>query len=872
MISLIASASTEDRLPFLLASIPHTRVYRAAMSAFILTLLLSSLCLPAPASAQASLEVLELGWDGTIVPGSWAPVRVRVRGPGPEVTALVEIVLFSRMQTAPGATIPVTEYAVAAYGEDVALPPGVTKELTIWFPPENNAAGQVRLSVAGRTLAEQRVEFRVSRTPNWPLVGALAESPLIARTLTQIEIPYQSLFVPIDVVDLASGDLPARSEHLSALNALVVQGDAATGLTGEQRRAVHGWVLDGGNLVLIGGPNPGRPIAVLPPDTLGVSFTGADAAGDLTPLLQWAGMGDGGGVMAPAARLRSDTGAVLAGTRDTPLVWRQGIGRGTVTILAVDPALEPLASSAATPVILRKLLESSLPTSAGERQNPGYFGLGAQSAAQRLSGVTSALPPEAFPSWQLVGIVLGGFALGAGLLGHLVLRLLNRREWVWVVVPAAAVLVSMVLYVVGIGHDGRDVLGHVVSYVQLDPERREAQQTLAAGFYAPTHGNLQVGVPGGGLVLANSGGGGPSPFGGMFAPGSLSGEPPVRVVQGREPRVEFTEGEWDMRSVILERSLGDEIGRIATRFTVENGVISGSLRNETPYRLEDAAVVIGESVQRVGDLAPGQTAPVSITPSFVRSSTPRSRQGVAAQLFTGPTPFGPPDEPEPRRRSALMNAALGAGEYGYAVASRSSLPGTGESLPLTVFAFTRNPVGPGVPSVGGRPAHHLTLLRQPARLEFGPGPFALPMGLVPAQEESGARGSGQFPMVQVPFVELRGNSTTFRFKLPLPATARVDSLAIATRQLGQTTSAAQSPPGSFPGDIPVPASEGVFQVYNWQTASWEPLPAGVGEARLEPAEAYVDREGQVRVEARSRAGSVVRVVPPDISVQGQVLG
>ena len=79
---------------------------------------------------------------------------------------------------------------------------------------------------------------------------------------------------------------------------------------------------------------------------------------------------------------------------------------------------------------------------------------------------------------------------------HVVLRRLDRREWVWLVVPAAAVVVSVGLYVAGIRRGGRDVLVNVISHVQIDPDRATARQAVAAGFFAPTRPQLSVVVPG----------------------------------------------------------------------------------------------------------------------------------------------------------------------------------------------------------------------------------------------------------------------------------------------------------------------------------------------------------------------------------------
>src|SRR5262245_3940992 len=82
-----------------------------------------------PASAAGPLEIESVGWDGSVAWGTWAPVRVRVAGSRSDATAHVEVVLFQRTQ--PSAQ---NGPAVAAYGQDVPLPAGVTKEVTLWAP------------------------------------------------------------------------------------------------------------------------------------------------------------------------------------------------------------------------------------------------------------------------------------------------------------------------------------------------------------------------------------------------------------------------------------------------------------------------------------------------------------------------------------------------------------------------------------------------------------------------------------------------------------------------------------------------------------------------------------------------------------------
>lgn len=566
---------------------------------------------PTPVLADGPLEVLQVGWDGTVVPGSWSPVRVRVTGSDVDSSARVEVVLKAWYQPGPQAAR--VETPVGAYGQEVSLPMGVTKEVTVWVPAQGNMVGVVQLSGRGQLLAEERVEFRASSAPTWPLVGVLAEAPSVARSVGQIELPFQSLPVPLSVARLSAADLPASPERLAALGALVVQGNAATALTGEQRKAVQNWVIAGGHLVLAGGPEAPRAAAALPSGVLPISFSEADSSAELSGLASWAGTREAMPAHGPAARFRAEAGAVLAGPPDRPLAWRLGLGSGTVTLLAADPSLQPLVAWSGTPTLLQKALEPALPRS-DDNEKQRYLAMEQGNEVTRLLSAVEMVPARAYPDWRMIALILGGFAVVVGPFLHIVLRRLDRRGWSWVVVPAVALIATGTLYVLGVGWGGRDVLANVVAHVRLDPEAGRAFQSLAAGFYAPTRPDLAIGIPGDFPVRAMSRGTGLSydPMGMPIArdPGVQETEVPFRVLSGRETRVEFAAEPWAMRSVAFEGPVDEDIGRITAHLRLAEGLIKGSLRNDTPFTIEDAAVVVGYSLAKLGSLAPGQTAAV----------------------------------------------------------------------------------------------------------------------------------------------------------------------------------------------------------------------------------------------------------------------
>ncbi|MHB0870218.1 MAG: hypothetical protein ACYC66_11635 [Chloroflexota bacterium] len=861
-------------------------------------------CLIFPVTVRAfdgSLELLQAGWEGTVAPGSWNPVKVRVTGGGADTTARLEVVLKTRFQ--PNPQSPAVDYPTGAYGQEVALPAGVAKEITLWVPVDSEMAGPgsllgtVRLMAGDRLLAEQAMEgVRGSRTPYGPLVGALAESPAIARSLSQVELPVQGLPVALGVARLTASDIPAASERLRALGALVVQGNAASTLTGEQRRAVREWVASGGHLILAGGAEAARTVAVLPPDTLPVTFERSAAAADLSALARWAvakGAEPGAG---PAAHFSSSAGSPLAGTPDRPLAWRWALGQGTVTLFAADPSLEPLASWAGGPVLLRKALEPALPDP-NENEKMLYIRQVERDSLMRMQGAVEAMPPEVFPSWWVVALLLGGFALVVGPLLHLLLWKRDRRGWVWVAVPAAALLLSAALYYTGIGRGGRDVLANVVAHVQLDPAGSQSRASLVAGFFAPTHPKLAVEVPGDVPVrVVNRFAG---PYGPSGMPAAPSSEPPFRVLSGRSTRVEFDSGQWAMRSVALVRDLGQEAGKITARLGLESGLIKGTLRNDTPYPLEDAAVLIGQSLVKLGNLAPGQSVPVVLDPgtppdpfrggfplsyrlfgqpvsdpasggggravAVSVSAVSSSGMGVTMPAIPGGAPerYELPQDPEVHRRVRLMDPIVNAPRPGPGMAS----------TPLTFLAFTRSPVGQGLPGVGDHPVYHLALLEQRLQLEFPPGPFTIPASLIPAEVTTQSGGYGGGSNGTISWVQLQGGSMTCSFKLPLPSAARVEAISITTRQMGPSTAVTQGGRGMAPvppTTTPTPAEPGLFSVYNWQSAAWEPLPGGEESARLAPASPHVGPEGMVRVQVTAGLDRAVQFIMPELTVEGTV--
>lgn len=864
---------------------PHTagtggKLRRAGVAIAAALAGLAALGAPLPARAAAPRVVaVSAGWDGQAVQGAWAPVRVRLRGGDQDLHVTVEALLQNEWQFPTGTH----RYPVAGYGREEALPAGVEKDIVLWVPMTGPVGAEVRVLDGDRVLASRQVTFQFGRGPGWPLVGVLASDRAVGAAIEQVRVPFQGLPVPIGAARVSPAEIPSSGDKLDALDALVVQGDVAATLSDSQRGALKAWVEGGGELVLVGGPQAAQALRALPDGVLPLQLAGTETVQRLAPLGAWSGGDEPPAQAAPVSVLRPRGGVVLAGPTDRPLVWRAPLGRGGVTVLAADPSLAPLRTWSHLPSFWKKVLEPALPGT----DNPDVIPPRRAAWMQNVLGLVDSFPPGAFPDWSTVALILGGFAVVAGPVLHGVLGRLDRREWTWLAVPALAALVAAGLYGAGFVWQRRDVIRNVVSRVQLGPGT--ATQTLALGVFAPTRQEIELRLPGD-VPVQVSGGGPQGPVGpfGPVGPGSFPTDPPYRVLTGRDTRVRFNGGEWGMRAVQFERPLGPEVGRIEANLRLDGGAIAGTVKNATPYHLEDAFVVLGAAFERVGDLAPGQEARVRLGESkgvdpfrggpglgwrlYARPKNPPPQPpapGIVLDVWQLYDP--PPPDPEIQQRIRMLDMLL----------QRPS-PGPGPSpLPLTVFAFTRDPVGAVEFEPAGHPTYYLSLLEQPLRLDLAPGPFRLPGALV-VSEVVGmtSRGWGTSSNGQVTWVEIEGGSLDFAFRPPLPAGARVDALVIGTRQVnlqnltppvGKPLPLAGGPPGSQPAPGPrvAPAAPGVFSLYNWQTGTWDALPAGREEARVSPAAAYVGPDHEVRLRASAVQGRLAFVVP-EVSFEGRM--
>lgn len=520
--------------------------------------------------------------------GSWLAIDVRLTNDGAPITG--ELRLQGGSQGGTRFSVPI----------DLASP--ADKHFLLYAqPPSFGQQLEVQLVAANEdVIARQKVAFTVHDATQLTVGVVAAQSQGI---VAGIQLPVGQNNVSPVIIPLDVSDLPERIEAWSALDRLVWQDVDSNTLTTRQVAALRGWLALGGRLIIVGGTAGPGVLSGFPDEILPYrpGNTVDVAPESLTSLL---GQLPTNTSDVPALAGELLRGRILASSGDRVVGADTTYGSGSVTVLGIDPTVGWIAESKATTALWRGLIPP---------RGSSLTGTGDDS---QIVGAVSELPVLALPPIGGLLILLLGYILLIGPINYLVLRRLDRREWAWVTMPVLIAIFAVGAYAFGSALRGSSVIVNEVAIVRGAPDATEGSAQVYLGVFSPTRGTYQLSLPGGALLSAPV-------VGDFFAgQGAL-----LDVVQGDTARVrDLSVGFGSLRTVRAETPV--DVPKIHADLRLLNGVVQGTIRNDSKQVLESPAVVVGSNVVVLADLAPGAEANVNL-----KVTTSQFGQALSDKIF-----------------------------------------------------------------------------------------------------------------------------------------------------------------------------------------------------------------------------------------------
>ncbi|HEY3314131.1 MAG TPA: hypothetical protein VGL40_02450 [Bacillota bacterium] len=790
-----------------------------------------------PAGTDQSATNLKMtvipGFGGQAKFGRWVPVEVVVTNTGPDVSGRVVI---DHLEANSGYR---TEYAV-----DAVVASGSKKAFLLHIPfTDLQHAIEARFISGADELASARAQMEAIPATD-VTVGVLSDDPAALNYLGAITLDQKRR---VTVVHLQPAQLSRHVGVLDNFDLLVLDNVDTQAISQDQWGAIEAWIGVRGTLAVAGGPNARKTLAGLPAALLPVEVDGT-APADLSPLAVYAGKTMPGATAGTVSKVKLKTGTTIeVGRTDLPLLVDARIAGGHLLFFSADLTLAPLADWGGTTALWTKLLATkvaSASTTAASAQvlisskmapSGSVSLLGTPSVAYALRN----LPVMDLPSMRLLGALLLIYVLIIGPLNYFILRRLDRRDWAWVTIPLVVVLFAGSAYVFAFKGKGRDVITNNLAIVRLDPGVPTARTQTYVGVFAPSRRAYRVSLAGDPLVAALSAFDAPPPVSSGAASGG-AGPITTRISTGSSTTVEFTDMRmWSMQSFMVDRAVPSQ-GAIESNLRTGPNGLTGSVTNKTPFTLKDAFIVSDFGYTSLGDLGPGQTAPVDLKLTAVGGSA--YGRPMLTQIMNQYNPKGTSTtvDRELNRRRMLLEAAFGWEREGRWDDDR-----------VVVGGWVYQPIDQA--TVADKPGqdYYLAFVGSPAQVSFVDGKdLLIPDGLLrPTLIEAKSNTAAHNPDGYA----FSDGSLTFEAVFP-----------VVPRQLSSLIfwlPNAQNGPGTVALKT---------EVYDWAKKAWVAARLDTSTVDLGEGKGLVSPDGRVRLKVTNPGGVWFNLGEPMISARGKV--
>lgn len=547
------------------------------------------------AGGSLTLEDLSIGYSGLVTYTKPMPLTVTVSNTGGDVSGVLAVNLYANQRQYDRYELPLT------------LAGGTRRQVTLTLRLSSRQdTFTVEFISEGETLCAKNISPTRVLNPETLLVGVLSPEP---ASLSYFNINKDNDELRRDeswqTAALTKESFPESETLLQSFGMLVVDGFDASALSEKQLSALDGWLRAGGVLVLGGGA---QATTVYPAFSAYTGLTPGQVhkAPDITGALA-AFLGVSEEPLGQETLINDvQGGEALISSDGTNLLYRTPVGKGLVYTAAFEWGAKPLASWELMHTLPQRLLLKDCPDTYqsllnlsrySQDDNDWYMNEAVRSI--RVQNNVSAIP-------MLALVVV--YLLAGGLGGYLLLKKLDKREWLWGLFPALTAV--CVLGIALLGRTGGFSQPMAVTFTHYNLDAGGGVKTYAA-LSASDGAEHLISSPDGDVLLSAT----------DYSAYYSSYYDEDAAVQKRIPtdqRYRFHLGEnqsvslsfgapWTVKSVIL-KSAQQKTPDVRASLWPEADGLHGVIENRTDFPLKEGVVLTSMGFCAIPDLQPGEKA------------------------------------------------------------------------------------------------------------------------------------------------------------------------------------------------------------------------------------------------------------------------
>lgn len=534
----------------------------------------------------------ELGFDGYYKIGNYAPFYFEIDNKLKDINGELQVELPDEMNN------------LTVYSMQINLPNNSTKKFVMNIPI-NRFVSKLQVNIVeGKNKVFTR-SIRIDPGSNMETLGLgiLSDDYESMKYINKIPTNNNSQFSTRTVV-LNENLITENVDILKNFNVLVINNYDTSKLSQEQYGAIKSWVMDGGMLLIGTGPSHSKTLAIFKDDfiTGEIGELSTISTKQLYNIAQGSASGQSMQISALSLNLKDSTTVAAEGS--FPLVSKIDKGNGSVAVAAFDFGLEPLSSWVGRAGFAEKLLQKLLPN----LYNNPYYNKDIYMNNNMYAVDNSLRNIPELPKAKTLNLVIVLFAyiLIVAPVSYLILKKLDKREWMWLTVPIASLIFAFIIYTTGFGTRLNEPIVNVINVVEFGSNGSAIPKSFA-GVFTPNKSNIRVeaaddmGIK---PIMLNI----YDHYGPMPNPDENREKQVVtKVTVSPKTVVEFYKTSvWSMKTLVLNNK-ESITGKFDIKINHSKNAYQGSITNNSGFDLQECYIATSNQVIDIGPIKNGET-------------------------------------------------------------------------------------------------------------------------------------------------------------------------------------------------------------------------------------------------------------------------
>lgn len=413
------------------------------------------------------------------------PVNIDIKSKNADFTGTIRMIV-------PGSTNDGTE--AIAYEKEILLTKDSSKHISMSVY-SSNSTSKLTFQVEnekGKSIVDVPVKIGSGANQN-ALVGVLSDDYTALNYLDGAKISNQYYDGKSQLLELNADMIPDQASGIEILSYLIINSYDTTNLTDAQRNAIKDWVSKGGTLIIGGGNDYKQTVSgfedvlsIENAKSISAKFQATDtlAKGEDKNIT----FTDESGLIEPQINGAADVKGIIS---EESLIKRYEYNKGSIIFTGFNLGMEPIVSWADKGTFATNLFNKSATGYAAQRvANISY---GAGDDLWSTGNVIDNAMDDKYPHVTVIIVVLIIFILFSPII-YFVLKKLDKRELLWIIIPLSSVCFTVIIFVVNSDIRIRYPVAKSITviYDQVADGEKSTSTTASLGIMVPGTSHTEV--------------------------------------------------------------------------------------------------------------------------------------------------------------------------------------------------------------------------------------------------------------------------------------------------------------------------------------------------------------------------------------------